>query len=72
MILCYKHFIIYFSKNDIVLQTLYKVGEGVKFELGDPIGRYPIENNNINNIDVTESINSHTEYKQNLHKILQV
>ena len=62
----------YFSKNDIVLQTLYKVGEGVKFELGDPIGRYPIENNNINNIDVTESINGHTEYKQNLHKILQV
>jgi len=60
----------YFSKNDTVLQTLYKAGEAVKFELGDPIGRHSIKNTNINNIDVTEYINGHTEYKQNLRKIL--
>ncbi|MEV9615369.1 DUF726 domain-containing protein [Aliarcobacter butzleri] len=62
----------YYSKNDTVLQTLYKVGEGVKFEFGDPIGRYPIENEKIDNIDVTEDIKGHTEYKPNLNKILQV
>jgi len=62
----------YFSKNDIVLQTLYKVGEGIKFELGNPIGRHPIDNENINNIDVTQYINGHTEYKLNLEKILQI
>ena len=62
----------YYSKNDTVLQTLYKVGEGVKFEFGDPIGRHPIENGKIDNIDVTEYIKGHTEYKPNLNKILQV
>ncbi|WP_434259340.1 DUF726 domain-containing protein [Aliarcobacter cryaerophilus] len=62
----------YFSKNDTILQTLYKVGEGVKFEFGDPIGRHPIENQNIDNIDVTEYVGGHTEYKSNLSKILRV
>jgi len=62
----------YFSKNDTVLKTLYKVGEGVKFEFGDPIGRHPIENERIHNIDVTDYISGHTEYKPNLQKILQV
>ncbi|MDY0193995.1 MAG: DUF726 domain-containing protein [Aliarcobacter butzleri] len=62
----------YFSKNDTILQTLYRVGEGVKFEFGDPIGRHPIENQNIDNIDVTEYIGGHTEYKSNLSKILRV
>jgi len=60
----------YFSSNDTVLQTLYKVGEGVKFEFGNPIGRHSIDNKNINNIDVTEYIDGHTEYKLNLKKIL--
>lgn len=62
----------YFSENDKVLQVLYKVGEGIKFELGDPIGRYKIENKEINNIDVKEYISGHTEYKLNLQKFLRV
>jgi len=61
----------YFSKNDTVLQTLYKVGEVIKFELGDPIGRHQIDNEQINNIDVSQYINGHTEYKPNLQKILR-
>jgi hypothetical protein len=62
----------YFSKNDIVLQTLYKVGEGIKFDFGDPIGRHEINNQKINNINVSEYIDGHTEYKPNLHKILRI
>lgn len=62
----------YYSKNDTVLKILYKVGEGAKFDFGDPIGRHPIENNNIQNIDVSEDIEGHTEYKKNLHNIIKV
>jgi len=60
----------YFSENDTVLQILYKVGEGIKFEFGEPIGRNKIDNKNIENIDVSNCIKGHTEYKKNLESIL--
>ena len=62
----------YYSKNDDILKILYKVGEGVKFDFGEPIGRNEINNEAINNIDVTDLISGHTVYKKNLSKILRV
>ena len=62
----------YFSQNDTVLQILYKAGEAVKFEFGNPIGRHEIDNEFINNINVSNYINGHTEYKKKLPNILIV
>jgi len=61
----------YFSKNDSVLKILYTLGEGIKFENGDPIGRHEIDNEKINNIDVTQYVSGHTKYKPNLQEILR-
>jgi len=61
----------YYSMNDTVLKILYKVGESVKFENGTPIGRNKIDNEHIEDIDVTDVIKGHTEYKNNLSKILK-
>lgn len=62
----------YYSSNDDILKFLYKIGEGVKFDFGDPIGRSKINNNRIKNIDVSDYIKGHTEYKKNLVSILKV
>ena len=60
----------YFSKSDDVLKILYKIGEGVKFDFGSPIGRHNIDNSQIKNIDVSEYISGHTKYKDNLQSFL--
>lgn len=62
----------YYSKNDSVLKLLYKVGEGIKFDFGDPIGRNRIDNCNINNIDTSEYVSGHSNYKGNIHLFLNV
>jgi len=58
----------YYTGNDGVLKFLYKVGEGIKFDFGNPIGRNKINNEKINNIDVSKYIEGHTEYKINFPK----
>ncbi len=60
----------YYTRNDDILKYLYTVGEGIKGDFGDPIGRNKIENKKINNIDVSEYVDGHTKYKENLHKFL--
>jgi uncharacterized protein YjbJ (UPF0337 family) len=60
----------YFSSNDSVLKYLYKVGEGVKFDLGWPIGRHGINNTKINNVDVSTHVNGHTEYREKMESFL--
>lgn len=62
----------YYSKNDSVLKYLYKVGESVKFDFGDPIGRYEIDSSDIDNIDVSEYIDGHTKYKSKIHFLLNI
>lgn len=62
----------YYSNNDDVLKYLYKVGEGVKFDFGEPIGRYEIDNSCIYNIDVSEHIGGHTEYKSKIDIFLNI
>ncbi|MDX9797218.1 MAG: DUF726 domain-containing protein [Sulfurimonadaceae bacterium] len=61
----------YYSKNDDVLKYLYTVGESVKFENGDPIGRNEINSDYITNIDVSDYISGHTKYKDNLSKFIK-
>lgn len=56
----------YFSLNDSVLKYLYKLGEGVKFDIGNPIGRNKIENPKIKNHDVSNYVTGHTKYKEEL------
>lgn len=59
----------YYSKNDKVLKYLYQA-----FEVGNsPIGLNPIAVNgsNIKNYDISNTIKSHFEYKENLSKILK-
>ncbi len=60
----------YFSSNDSVLKYLYKVGEGVKFDLGSPVGRHAINNTKINNVDVSNHVSGHTEYKEKMESFL--
>lgn len=60
----------YYSSNDSVLKYLYQAGEGVKFEAGDPIGRNEILCSNIINIDVSDVVDGHTEYKGKLSSFL--
>ncbi|WP_345888580.1 DUF726 domain-containing protein [Shewanella algae] len=62
----------YFSSNDSVLKYLYKVGEGVKFDLGSPIGRHKIESSGIINIDVSTYVGGHTKYKEGMSSFLSV
>lgn len=60
----------YFSSNDSVLKYLYTLGEGVKFDIGSPIGRNKIENPKINNHDVSDYVSGHTKYKGELKRFL--
>jgi hypothetical protein len=55
----------YFSKKDDVLRVLYKVGT---LFTSEPIGRGPIEvnSNRICNVDVTDYVGGHGEFKKNL------
>jgi len=55
----------YFSKRDDVLRVLYKVGT---LFISEPIGRGPIESisNKIYNVDVTDYVSGHGEFKKNL------
>ncbi|EOX1292932.1 DUF726 domain-containing protein [Vibrio cholerae] len=62
----------YFSSNDSVLKYLYKVGEGIKFDFGNPIGRHKIENSRIKNIDVSNYVDGHTKYKEGMSSFLNV
>jgi pimeloyl-ACP methyl ester carboxylesterase len=50
----------YFSKNDDVLKYLYIPAMGFK---SDPIGRNPLDLRGVRNIDVTDKIGGHTQYK---------
>ena len=60
----------FYTKNDEILKKLYKF-----VELGcHPIGLKPIDVKNVNNlfnIDVTYTVNSHFEYKKNLPTIFR-
>ena len=55
----------YFSKKDEVLRVLYKVGT---LFTSEPIGRGPIESQSskIYNVDVTDYVGGHGEFKKNL------
>mgnify|MGYP003132014868 CR=1 FL=1 len=61
----------YYSLEDDVLKYLYRIGEGVKFDFGEPIGRNPIESQAVTNIDMTEFVSGHTRYKEVLGEILR-
>ncbi|MEZ9885049.1 DUF726 domain-containing protein [Vibrio splendidus] len=61
----------YFSKKDDVLKYLYRVGEGVKFDFGDPIGRNPVSHQHFTNIDVTNIVAGHTLYKERILDFLR-
>lgn len=54
----------YYSQNDLVLKTLYKVGT---FFQSEAIGVSPIteSNDRIINYDVTSEVSGHSEYKKN-------
>ena len=56
----------YRSNNDYVLFTMYKLGT---FFLSNPIGRHRINVNGIIDVDVSSTVNGHTEYKKNFSKI---
>ncbi|KAF7765121.1 hypothetical protein PCIT_b1271 [Pseudoalteromonas citrea] len=60
----------YFSSNDSVLKYLYKAGEGVKFDLGSPIGRHGINNPKINNVDVSIHVSGHSKYKGEIENFI--
>jgi len=60
----------YYSSNDSILKYLYKVGEGVKFDLGKPIGRHEINSSKINNVDVSNHVSGHTKYKEKMESFL--
>ena len=60
----------YYSKNDSVLKSAYKIVEGIKGDFDDPIGRSRIDNCNINNIDTSDYVNRHSDYKNNIHLFL--
>lgn len=59
----------YYSENDSVLKWLYTAGEALRLEIGDPIGRNKISCDRIINVDVSEYIDGHTEYKGNIEKV---
>lgn len=58
------------SQNDFVLKYLYK---GASALFSDPIGydKIKVDNETIKNIDCTEFVNSHMEWKNNLSIILE-
>ncbi len=56
----------YRSDNDYVLASMYKLGT---FFLSNPIGRHRIDVDNIIDVDVTNTVSGHTEYKKNFSKI---
>lgn len=58
----------YSCQNDNVLKTLYKVGT---FFASKPIGTHPIEIGGVVNIDVTESVSGHMDYKNKAHTIIR-
>ena len=62
----------YYSINDKVLKTLYRVGT---LFCSKAIGRQPIPTNletsaKIESIDVTREVSGHTRYHENLHTII--
>jgi len=56
----------YWSSNDYILATMYKLGT---FFLSSPIGRNKIEVSGIMNIDTTSVVGGHTEYVKNFSTI---
>ncbi len=56
----------YWSSNDYVLLTMYKLGT---FFISSPIGRNKIEVSGIMNIDTTPVVGGHTEYVKNFSTI---
>ena len=60
----------YFSKNDDILKTLYKVGSG----FDDPIGLSPIKilSNKIVNVDVSNYVGGHGDYISNYFKFRHI
>lgn len=61
----------YHSNRDTTLEYLYKVGESIKFEAGEPIGRNRVSCSSIGNIDVSEIIGGHTVYKAKLAECIK-
>jgi predicted alpha/beta hydrolase family esterase len=56
----------YHSDNDRILQSFYKVGALDN----NPIGREKIETKKTSNINVTELVKGHTEFKTEFHKYM--
>jgi hypothetical protein len=56
----------YRSDNDYVLATMYKLGT---FFQSDPIGRHKIDVNGIIDVDVSDTVDGHTKYKNNFSNI---
>ena len=59
----------YKSSNDYVLASFYKVGT---FFTSAPIGRNDINVNGVENIDVSDIVGRHSEYKKNFAKFAKV
>jgi len=59
----------YTSDNDMILRTLYKVGS---FFASKPIGSFPIDIPEVENIDVSNHVGSHMESKKNAALFLDV
>ena len=65
----------FYSKNDMILEILYKI-----IEFKEPIGLIAIKSKNIQNVslgkvynfDVSENINGHTEYIEKLKHLLNI
>ena len=59
----------YYTKNDKILTYVYRPAS---FFLSEPIGLNPIKGiNDIINIDTSNFVSGHTEYKQNANKFLK-
>ncbi|MYL28165.1 MULTISPECIES: DUF726 domain-containing protein [Halomonadaceae] len=58
----------YYSENDDVLKYLYTAGELCR---GKPVGRNPIYNSKVRNIDVSACVGGHGEYIENLRNIFK-
>lgn len=60
----------FYSKHDAILKYIYKIAE----LRNSPVGLNPIiveDNNKIFNIDVSNAVNGHAEYKKNLQHIFR-
>ena len=63
----------FYSNEDDVLRYLFQIAEGLNDRPSEePIGRNPIDHLKVRNHDVSHHVSGHTQYKENLHRIMSV